>query len=210
MRKLKHIDKIGIELEGAWAHKPVGLVNDISVNIPGATYYGEVPSPPMKLEEVEPFIKAFCPNLVNHTCGLHIHCSFKDNANVMLTLMDKKFYDYFLLRMDDFGRYMKFPKTHDFWKRLNDQNRFCRRLFQPEIQIKSVQKDNNRRTHLNFCWSMHKTLECRLFPAFSDPNCILSAVEVLVDCYETYLDKNAQHLVRTFEETIVEESLIEE
>lgn len=210
--ELKFIDRIGIELEGAWTAKPINMIHDGSVKgLPG--YKGEVVSPPLKYNDIETFLSANCPTYVNETCGLHVHVSFKDNTISYLSLMEKGFFEYFSNYMRTWGK-VNLPNHTEFWNRLEGKNIFCAKVFQPEAQINSITKDYNtgaaRRTQLNYCYAMHKTIECRMFPAFNDPKTIKLCVDALLDCYESYLANNHKKFKTEFETEISEAELIDE
>lgn len=188
----KYINLIGIELEGGWKNiktsKDVIYKSDHSVEIRDYYYdhIGEINSIPLQFEQVESWIKSYCPDKVNKTCGLHVHVSFK-NFSDYVRLMDNKFYDYFIECMVNWGKEQNFPANHLFWNRLKGKNNFCRKRWTPLGQIIDIE---DRYTQLNFCFSEHGTLECRSFPAFDDPKIIYSSVCSLVNCYESYLSKS--------------------
>lgn len=208
--EFKFVSHIGIELEGGWDSTPTGVRPDGSLrNINGASCIGEVASPPIdNFSELEEYVKKFCPKYVNESCGLHIHVSFKSSSHY-LTLMEDKFYKYFLARMKDFGTKMEFPTNHLFWNRYEGKNKFCINEFYPERQINLNHKDSIRYTHLNYCYTLHKTIECRMFPAFNDVDTIMSTIKELVNCYELYLSYNSANLINQIEEFISEDELVE-
>jgi hypothetical protein len=180
-------------------------------------YIGEARSSPLTIEELNAWIMANHPDDVNKSCGLHVHTSFKNNTDYM-RLMCKDFYDYFVQYMQDWGKRMKFPKTHEFWKRLNGENYYCCKAYEkckahglihtPESQV-TAKKDSYRYCQINFCHETHGTIECRLFSAFKDPQLILSAVDAITSCYENFLDKAPKLTEEKFVLTITAEDLIE-
>lgn len=202
---LKFINKVGIEIEGGWPHTPNGYIKDQSLSGLASPVRGEVPSPPLLMSEVEKWVKMYCPIEVNQTCGLHIHVSFKNLASY-LCVMEQDFYDLFLIRMDEWGKKEKLPAAHQFWYRLKGNNHFCKRAFNPAAQVHTKTKGDHRYTHLNYCYDMHGTIECRLFPGFKEPELIISAVNALVSCYEEYLEKNFKKLECSHNYEIIEEA----
>lgn len=202
---LKYINRIGIELEGGWDKTPVGLFPDHSVKVK-APVVGEIASQPGTLEELEDWIHKNYPKYIDNSCGVHIHVSFKDKVNNFLVLMEPKFYDYFKPFMESWAKNEKLPADHAFWTRFKGLNKFCKDEFKPEAQILINNKGTDvRYTQLNYCFAMHGTIENRLFPAFKEPETIVSAMNATVLCYESYLEKNAETLTKVFEEVIFEE-----
>lgn len=213
------INKVGIELEGAWAVKPNSLQHDGSVKFEAtelecdhichcpdcaskdptiidmgracsAKYIGEVVSKPIAPRSVAKWIRSAYPQAINPSCGFHIHVSFK-NVNSYLVLMDQKFYKYFLECMQEFGDKNKIPKADPFWPRLRGENRFCKKAFNPDQQINETKKYHDfRYQHLNFCHSLHGTMENRLFPMFKEVDLSIAAVHTYLTCLEEYLSKH--------------------
>lgn len=206
---LKYIDRIGVELEGGWnSNINRKIYADGSVRVV-APYRGEVASPPSTLEEIAKYIKNNTPDVVDDSCGLHIHMSFKNNSSSFLTLMEKDFYIFFKNQMREWGILQNLKPTHQFWHRLAGENRFCKDAFQPEKQVHMKGKGDHRYTQLNYCYAMHGTIECRLFPGFTDPDIIISAVHALVKCYEDYLESKKNEMNDEFHDAVIEDDLIE-
>lgn len=186
--ELKYIDKIGVEMEGAWDEKPEKLYEDVSVTCRG-NYHGETCSPPSVYHDLEKYIKNNCPDYVDPSCGLHVHISFK-SVNDYLRLTDKAFHDFFKQEMKKFGESMGYKATHRFFNRLSGKNKFCNDEFRPDDQIYLKTKADARRTHLNYCYSLHGTIECRLFPSYNNPTEVMEAVKAFISCVEKYLENN--------------------
>ncbi len=213
-KQLKYIHKIGLELEGGWDKRRDDLTEDGSVHkqdFSNSVCTGELVSKPFdSLEECLEFLKENWPSETTNRCGFHIHLSYH-SINSYNQLMSNDFYAQFLKDMEKWGK--NYPCTNEqFWDRLNNKNTFCKKQFIPEKQIVMKQKKNSdptRYTHLNFCYGIHKTLECRLFPTFISSKTACSALEAFVDCVENYLEaaKPIQEIVEeevTFDETEVE------
>src|SRR3990167_7111359 len=81
------IKLVGIELEGGWDTLPRGIqpTQDTSVHVTAA-HRGELPSPPMPLHMIEGWVKKYYPQVVDASCGMHIHMSF-DTALTYQRLM---------------------------------------------------------------------------------------------------------------------------
>ena len=209
----KFIDKIGLEIEGGWDKSRGDLIADGSVHVqdfvtsPKCT--GELVSQPFSdIGDAISFVMNNWPTESTKRCGFHIHVSFK-NIAYYSALMERKFFDYFIQKMTEFGE--KWDGTNRilnplFWERLEDKNQFCRKIFAPDKQVKLKAKGtSDRYTQINYCYSFHKTVECRLFPTFIDPNLAVAALKALVNCYESYLSQNETVLNKEISFTLDEE-----
>lgn len=225
---VKYIDKIGLELEGGWATPPFKAVTDHSVKINhqcgsferqnchtcgcldhygyvpvnGKWWQGETNSPALTLDKVAEWLKKNYPDVSNESCGMHIHLSFKSTGHY-LKLMDIKFNNYFIDYMDKKAKNSPIGSSA-FWKRFKGENKFASPKFHPEKQVQVTGKGGtDRYTHLNYCWSMHGTLECRLFPMYSSIEVAGEAIKAFIDCVESYLDTVGDFVIQEeFEETV--------
>lgn len=213
----KYVQKIGIELEGGWNRrfKDTEIFGDISVQRPGRTagnlkectcaypghdpqtcHWGEIASPPLDVRSGLEWMRDHFPDGVNTSCGFHVHASVRherDYAN----LMDKQFYNLFLSKVRDFGKSEGFADTHPLWERLREKSqkaphpaRFCNRPFAAHDQFHLTSKQDVRRSALNYCYAMHGTIECRVFPAFSEPEVAARAVLAYVGTIEDWLENH--------------------
>jgi hypothetical protein len=187
------IDRVGIELEGGWVTRPGAAAYHIdgSVHVEhgtnGATVIGEMVSAPMSdWQTISDWIFASYPVAHNRSCGLHVHVSFKERRDYA-RLMDAKFYFYFLERMKAWGDRVGLPESHLFWSRLDGMNTFCQKKFIPDTQAKLKRKGTERYAQLNYCFALHKTIECRLAPVFKQARIAVSYVMELCSIYEEYL-----------------------
>lgn len=213
------IDKVGVEIEGGWNYSRDDLIADGSIHrghFFSSVVVGELVSKPMSsLESIHIFIGKNWPTEVNPRCGFHVHVSFK-NINFYAACMNSNFYKEFLQAMEQWGK--DYPcKNPNFWERLNNENRFCTRTFNPDAQVKLTGKNEARYTQLNYCYAFHKTIECRLFPGFKDYRTAQSAVKAFVEFIENYLKNHPineetlkESLTDEESETIVNEIEIEE
>ena len=182
--KQNKVHLIGVELEGGWDECPNSYQDDGSVECAGDTT-GECISSPLKLVDVLRWIPRNYPEYTNDTCGFHVHTSYNDLRDYE-TLMERKFYDFFLARITHWGK--SYPiKNRAFWTRLDGKNSYCRKTFVPMEQALVNHKGGPRYSLLNYCWGLHGTLECRLFPMFKSSKTAQAAVCELVDLIETYL-----------------------
>lgn len=207
MEGYKFIDKIGIEIEGLWKIPRTDLVPDASLHAEDweTSYYrdensgrkmplfGELVSQPLENKEVAlAFIKDNWPDEISPRCGFHMHVSF-NSYNLYCHAMTRQFYHDFLIEVEKWGRKVC-PEDIQFIERLQDRNRYCRRRFIPDEQVKCLTKDSARQrqlraTHFNYCYGQHKTLECRLFPMWKDYVIAQSAVCFYLDFIENFLSK---------------------
>lgn len=162
------IKLVGVELEGAWKNRtpPIGYQHDGSVSAVGALV-GEVASSPLPLTDLLAWVLSpgIYPDFINDSCGLHIHVSFHNSYEYSL-VATQDFFKAFLKRITQFGMEENIEKENIFWKRLSGKNVFCKNEFVPEKQYMARNKGQARYTMLNYCYSLHGTLENRLFPMF--------------------------------------------
>lgn len=146
---------------------------------------GEIVSPPMKKALIKKWVKTCYPDDHNSTCGIHVHVSFTSNIDYM-NLMSQEFYDYFLKKMETWGKRNHINEGSRFWKRLQGENSYCKRVFAPKGQ-----KNGNadRYTHLNYCFheENRKTIECRLLPVFDKVELAQSAILEIVNTMQNYI-----------------------
>lgn len=191
--------QMGVELEGGWftsrkkvAEKVRGAQpkDDRSVHIDATHNPGEIVTRPHdNLEDLLKDVEALWPDVVNDTCGFHIHASFTPLQTSVLA--HKEFYTYFKEQWGAWGKIMKLPRDHEFWVRLSGGKKFCKDLFEPEAQLGSIaaRGPEARYTMLNFhAWEKYKTIECRLLPMFSDKEVGLEAIKHMAWIYDSYLE----------------------
>jgi len=157
------IQRIGIEIEGAWKTKPLpppvvdpktGLTRqfeappifpdatrikgDPSVKFPearGLAAIGEVVSEPMIRPALWAWIRAHYPDVTNRTCGIHVHMSLRHELDYQ-RLIDRRFHDHMLLGLHRWGLQQKLPADHVFWPRLRGTNLFCQDVFHGDFQTR--------------------------------------------------------------------------
>lgn len=223
----QRIKEVGVEIEGGWNddNYPTESHMDNSVQNCDGALVGETASPPLKIEEVEAWMSSNYPDHISKTCGLHIHLSFT-NQLAYMQLMDSKFYNkVFLPNLHQWGKELNIKGT--FWSRLEGKNTYCRKGFNPEIQVVQTSSHSNdiRYYHLNYCYALIKnghpirTIETRLFPVFKKrdnenrPILALKAVEFIYNLFNNYLAiqkpevTKAQNVNVDFDEEILEETI---
>jgi hypothetical protein len=196
--KLKRINKIGVELEGGWNYEPPHSFQEDGSVETETDYEGETVSPPCRTKsELKDWIRKNYPDEINRTCGMHIHVSFRSEADYN-RLMTKKFYTAFLENAKEWGLENKINEGSAFWHRLEGKNSFCKLLTTKDgrFKISTVKRQANahdkggpRYFQLNFCKNVHNTLECRLFPTFQKKKIAESAVDFFYNLVENYLSQ---------------------
>lgn len=198
-RSKNRVRKVGIELEGGWIDVPPDvnkIIGDGSVfqrgqmipKIPDGKKLrgmGELPSDPMEPAEVFDWIQENYPQVVDNTCGLHIHMSFTHRMHYQ-QLMIPEFQATILAEVKKWATHEKLPDTHTLWERLAGNSPYCKHDFWPDLQAEVHEKDydkrrrGNRYTVLNYCYGRYKTLECRLLPMFATADQAVRAVKQII------------------------------
>lgn len=183
---MKRIKKIGVELEGGWDYTPSSpIYADGSVRgVEGKE--GEICSPPLSLSKIQRWIVENYPSNVNSTCGFHIHISFYNLLDYQKVL-SPQFYSFFLGRVEKWGKEKKIYSSSPFWDRLNGDNSYCYRKWNGDEQVFLNSKSSERYYHLNYCFSFHGTIECRLFPMFKQKELTCEAVSLFCEIVEEWL-----------------------
>lgn len=193
-RPKRRIKGIGVELEGGWdTPPPTQMHGDGSVRV-SANHVGEVSSAPLtSIEDAEAWVRANYPHHVDSSCGLHVHLSV--NELNYSRLMEPAFEQVFTAKMTEFteaGLARRAPAFDRLRDRLEGRNVYCQKKFIPEQQIHRTERygdvhSHPRYTQLNFCYTRHGTVECRLFPCFPDPNDGVAAVRLFYTTVYEYL-----------------------
>ena len=174
------INLMGIELEGAWKGKrykppfkdaPIKYDGSVHFQQPEGVdnflHYGEIISEPLSPEKLKEWIKVHVPTNVNDSCGTHIHTSLK-SAPMYGSLLTPTFARTLLHNLHDLNETIKDsdPETYArFKKRLDGNNRYCRKGYKGMSQISLDHKGSERYQQLNYCYKLKGTLEIRVFPA---------------------------------------------
>lgn len=148
---------------------------------------GEIPSPPIAVEEVEQFITDCYPTQINATCGLHVHMSFVHRLNYA-RIMTPEYMKAILKRLCEWAEEEKLPKDHPIWNRITNPNHdHCAHQYLGDAQVHIRRKDfqsrgkpHSRYTAINYCYGQHQTVECRLLPMMETaPQAVRGVKEVL-------------------------------
>lgn len=197
--KQKYVKAIGVEMEGGWIQRPESLYGDGSVRCshPTTQCSGEISYHNSDPAELFKWMKRNFPSETNETCGMHIHVSFINNL-LYMKLMEKAFFEFFLSRMREWGKAMadsgamKDGDLTNFQNRISDRNTYTSSSYEPDRQARPNSKNGYRRSHLNYCYNLHGTIECRLMPMFSKFELAKDAVIVVAETMEEYLSKHRE------------------
>jgi len=202
------VAKIGVELEGGWI-RPIVLPKDYKFEGDGSVFghgstisshprygdltkKGELAIGPMLPAQLSTSIKKFYPELIDITCGMHVHMSFGRVYEYML-LSDSPVYQetvlHYLLK---WASKENFPSSHYIWDRLKGLNKFCVKEFWPDSQITKTNKDygmsgDHRYTAISYQWSRYKTVECRVLPMMETPEMAIRAIQEVVKITNAFL-----------------------
>lgn len=208
MDKFPNIDKVGVELEGGWSENnpDVDVYEDlkgdgsVDVNDDDDDNYhnGEMVSPPYsRWASITKFITQNYPDKVNTSCGFHIHISVP-SVGYYQALMNKRFYNHLKYALAVWGRKNKIPKRDYFWYRLSGKNTYCEDEFRPNVQVMDRSKSGYRYSIVNYCFSLHGTMEIRVLPMFRDPDMSISALHCVLKCVDKYLSLPSSHETEVF------------
>lgn len=200
------VELAGVELEGGWKKLPEGaaLTHDGSVRIPEETEVrqdgqirnvtistGELPSDPMEVTKIAPWMRKFYPSHVNETCGLHVHMSFESALHYQ-RLMVVDYQDTIVEYLERWGKEEGLPESHLLFQRLKGTNEYCQRKFWPDLQARRKKsfdrrQEGHRYTIINYCYSEHCDLECRVLPMFPEVEQGIRAVMRVIDITNAFL-----------------------
>tara|TARA_R110002020_G_scaffold1019_6_gene5190 strand:+ start:2211 stop:3137 length:927 start_codon:yes stop_codon:yes gene_type:complete len=155
-----------------------------------STVDGEAVSPIMSVGEAVSWLKQIDSYVMNsnRSCGHHLHFG-GFTPEEYSWLMEEEFNDFFLEGMRRWGKARHINEDSAFWNRLSGNNSFCKREFRPTVQRSMTDKGSDRYTQLNFCWSLHKTLEVRLLPVFRKKELNLFAFYAVYGILRTYITR---------------------
>lgn len=192
--------QMGVELEGSWNKDPNTVAStrrgaafhvDQSVHI-GHGNPGEIVTRPHEnLDTLIEDVRALWPDMVDVSCGLHIHASFTPMQTMMLAT--KEFFEYFKESWKTWGKKtVKLPANHEFWNRIAGKNKHARDALEAERQLSTqFKKREERYTMINFhSWEKHRTVENRVLPMFSDIEIAIAAIRHMDLMYNYYLSEH--------------------
>lgn len=192
--QFRAIDKVGIELEGAWKTTRRGInmthdgsVCDFSGSVMDNCRLGEVVSDPFVYwSDLVAFMQEKYPDHINRTCGLHVHIS-TPTVGAYEALMNERYFKFLMKSLAYWGRKNKIIENHSFWRRISGSEYYCRGFFRPEEQVIQTGKASCRYTQVNYCYGLHRTMEVRVLPMFKQKNLAISAIYHILRMTQRYL-----------------------
>lgn len=214
---------MGVELEGAWKIVPKGvtLERDGSVFPGGCSGHktGELPVGPFQPIALGRFLRKYYPDMVDKTCGMHVHMSF-ESLKYYQRLMVAEYQETIIEYMVRWAKEEGLATSHPIWDRLAGKNEYCGRNFWPDQQVSKKKKEyghqeGGRYTMVHYC-GRQNTIEVRVLPMMSDAKLATSAIHRLQDitnaCLVKLVEPNIKiqsqivfSLSESFEESIEEE-----
>lgn len=191
----RHWIRAGVELEGAWnddrsdIRARMGtrgtIKGDGSVHAVADGWAGEFATRPYKTwDNLERCVRDAHPDVVDDSCGMHVHTSW--TLGDYARLMNPEFPKYFRGRMAEYAVTLPPGRARDALQyRLAGSNTYCRVNTDGDMEEPFAA---DRYRQLNYCWNAHRTLECRLLPAFDTADESIAAIRFLLSVYEDYLN----------------------
>lgn len=212
-RSKNRIKALGVELEGGWItkpphkmhadgsvyvtwadlppgmEKPPDVHNDYGDLISPRILAGEVAMPPMMPSEAwEQFMHDNYPPLVNKSCGMHLHMSFKYGRHYTL-LMHKDFQDTLIHHLTQWAN-EHLPMGHDFFRRLRGENSFCKLEHKPDQQAVAQSKNSSDRySAVNYPYALHGTIEVRVLGMMPTVELATDVIQTTMNITNAYLAK---------------------
>jgi hypothetical protein len=185
------VKKVSVELEGGWSVVPPGvaLERDGSVfqdNHPVGYRCGELPVGPYQPAAIPKILKKYYPQLVDRTCGMHIHMSFATLRHYQW-LMEEEYQETILEYLSRWAKEEAFPKNHHIWERLSGESVYCQKQFWPDEQVGwKGRKDHDQHRHghrytvVHYCGRLN-TIEIRVLPMMKEVDQAIRAVNEVIN-----------------------------
>lgn len=203
------LDRIGVEIEGRWFparyadlyNRYPGYVDGSVDNEPGYVRFEFQTRPADSLEGALRQVHELFPDDTSQECGMHVHMSFKDHADIGL-LDSPAFYTLFREEFANWATWRGLPCTHPFWPRIRGENHFCE---ENNTSIECL-LSHERFSQFNYsAFLRHKTVECRMLPMFDDEADAISAIAKLVSLVETYLARQGDQAIPTIDPVVIDQ-----
>lgn len=203
----RHWIRAGVELEGAWntgrdelvrrASRRGTVKGDGSVNAQPTVrggHQGEFSTRPYKTQDsMEQCVTDMYPDVVNDSCGMHVHTSWTLGDYVRLA--DPAFPPFFRQKMKAYAESLDegpdCGRDRDaLLARLSGRNDYCR-INERDDGYTALTGNGARYRQINYAWFAHRTIECRLLPMFDTRARAINAIRYLLSIYEEYLSAAA-------------------
>ena len=147
---------------------------------------GEVVSRVLEVRRSPTWIHENYPVLVNKSAGGHQH---KGGYSVLeyAWLMDPAFDSYLRGVLLKWGEVIHLNENAAFWERVRNGKSLLTKEHKPYLQVDLTSKDEERYHQLNYCWSLHETLELRLLPMFQKEELYIKMTLAVDGFIEAYL-----------------------
>jgi len=147
---------------------------------------GELISIPLPFDKIHEWVNRNYPLDFNHSCGMHVHFSFKNDYEYS-QFCSKKFYTYFLAEITAWAVKNKVKPKSRFFNRLNGKNTFCYNNYSYDNNKKQLRSHGERYNILNYCYDKHRTIEIRLSHVWQNKNYAFMYIECCYDIFNTWL-----------------------
>lgn len=198
------VARIGVELEGGWTKFPATIDKGFKFEMDGSvqlgdhprftntTKRGELSTAPILPIQLEGVLKKYYPDIVNKTCGMHVHMSFGKTIEYSILTDSPVYQETILHYLLKWAKAEGFPESHHIWDRLKGKNSYCTKEFWPYAQIYKTSKDYSRQvehryTAISYQWSRYKTVECRALPMMETVWQAVRAIREVIKITNAYL-----------------------
>lgn len=134
------------------------------------------------LDRLDVWVREHYPTTVNSSCGIHVHIS---TPHYQL-LLDPLLTEYLIQQLELWGKRASIT-NNSFWTRLGGSCHFCAKAYDPHSQIYCTGKSGGRYTMINYCHSLHGTVEIRVLPAFKQSKIAVSAIHVVLSTVNKFI-----------------------
>ena len=136
------------------------------------------------------------PNEHDSSCGMHLHVSFKSKKAYM-TLINSKFKDELIDFYYNWLNENKINQDSRAYQRLKN-NTYCENSYRKEDvegQLYALDKDSSVRYRvLNYCFSLHNTIELRFLNIFDKKEISSKCVKAIIKFIDSYIETNNRYL----------------
>lgn len=201
------INKMGVELEGAWkGTRGVSPFKDARIKHDGSVafsqtfesylHYGEIVSDPLDPSEIVKWARDHCPTDANDTAGTHCHVSLKNNG-MYGSILTPGFQRHLISKLREHNETIKESDKETylrFKKRLAGNNRYCLSGYKGLSQVAQSGRGGDRYHQVNYCFRLHGTVEVRVLPCTTNKQFLGELIEIVRDTIEDWVAR--EHVTR--------------